>query len=111
MKIEYIKIGDFYFPKIKVEDLLESGKYGRMRYKYIKKYRLSFYFDLMDNNQLVSDLDSQAYKLYDDLLETLKKERGITEKLKQNDQMKWVAEMNNIGNCIDKIILKELICV
>ena len=36
-------------------------------------------------------------------------ERNITEELKENDQMKWVQEMNNIQNCIDETIRKEVI--
>lgn len=113
-KIEYVKVGDYYLPKIKADDLSGLGKYGRMRYEYIKTYNLDFYFVLIQNNRLVAhllDVDSQANILYERLLEITKKERGITETLKEKDQMKWVQEMNNIVNYINEIILQELIYV
>lgn len=34
--------------------------------------------------------------------------RNINEELKENDQMKWVQEINNIKNIVEKIIIKDL---
>ena len=36
-------------------------------------------------------------------------ERGITEKLKAADQMRWVQEMNNIKASVEEIILREVV--
>ena len=38
-----------------------------------------------------------------------KTKRSITEKLKEKDQMNWVQEMNNIQNCVEEIINREII--
>lgn len=35
--------------------------------------------------------------------------RNITEKLKEQDQMKWVQEMNNNKSCMEEIIWNEII--
>ena len=47
--------------------------------------------------------------MYDRLVEQYKKQRNITEELKAQDQMSWVQEMNNIKNCVNEVILNELI--
>ncbi len=36
---------------------------------------------------------------------------GITEELKENDQMKWVGLMNNVRSAAEEIIVQELIYV
>ena len=36
-------------------------------------------------------------------------EQGVTEQLKTENQMEWVARMNNIRNLADEIVLNDLI--
>ena len=40
-----------------------------------------------------------------DIIANLARERGIDEKLKANDMLKWVAEMNNIKASAEEILL------
>ena len=37
------------------------------------------------------------------------KENGVTEELKERDQMKWVCMMNNLQNAAEEVVLAELI--
>ena len=39
----------------------------------------------------------------------MKAAEGVTERMKQHDQMTWVGAMNNIRNRAEKIILREMI--
>jgi len=39
----------------------------------------------------------------------MKAVEGVTEHMKQHDQMAWVGAMNSIRNRAEKIILRELI--
>ena len=39
----------------------------------------------------------------------MKKDLGVTEELKEKDQMKWVGLMNNIKASAEEIVLTELI--
>ena len=57
----------------------------------------------------LEQIDIQASNMYDRLVEQYKKQRNITEELKAQDQMSWVQEMNNIKNCVNEVILNELI--
>ena len=42
-------------------------------------------------------------------LEQMKAAEGVTEHMKQHDQMAWVGAMNSIRNRAEEIILRELI--
>ena len=42
-------------------------------------------------------------------LEQMKDSEGVTEGMKQHDQMAWVGAMNSIRNRAEEIILRELI--
>lgn len=113
-EINYIKIGDYYFPDLKppTQKEMNIGKYGRMRLSYLKKHKRIIYTNLVTSGELVEHLqsiDKEANNLYDRLLEDYKVKRNITEALKEKDQMLWVQEMNNIHNCVDEFIKKEVI--
>ena len=54
-------------------------------------------------------IDNEANALYDRLIEQYKVKRNITEELKEKDQIKWVQEMNNIQNCVEEVINKQII--
>lgn len=43
------------------------------------------------------------------IIEQMKQEQGITEQLKAENQMEWVARMNNIQSCAREIVDKEMI--
>ena len=42
-------------------------------------------------------------------VEKLAARNGITEEMKETDQMRWVQEMNNIRACAEEIVLREVI--
>ena len=43
------------------------------------------------------------------IIEQMKQEQGITEQLKAENQMEWVARMNNIQACAREIVDKGMI--
>ena len=43
------------------------------------------------------------------IVEQMIQERNVTEKLKQENQMKWVQEMNAIYKTAEEIVLCELV--
>lgn len=110
-KIEYIKIGDYYYPNLKVDKVLDCrkpiGKYGRMRLNYLKQNERAHYNALLMKNELYNHLvevEQQAYELHDRLLEQYKVKWGITEKLKEENQMKWIREIEHIYKICEEII-------
>jgi len=112
--IKYRKVGDFYFPNIKVatEEIHQLGKYGRMKLAYMKEHKKFEYQMLSLKGELVKylhSIDEDADNMYEALLSQYKEKWGITEEMKELDQMRWVQEMNNIEKCIKEVILSTII--
>ena len=92
----------------------DIGKYGRMRWEYLKNHCRGEYINLLMNgrlNEYVHEVDTQCYERLELLVEQMKAGAGITEELKAADQMKWVGLMNNVRSLAEEIVLKELIYV
>lgn len=92
----------------------EIGKYGRMRETFLKEYRQSLYRELLLNGRLnehLHDTEEECYRMMDLLVERMKKRQGVMEQLKAEDQMLWVRKVNNVQQCAEKIVLKEIISV
>ena len=47
--------------------------------------------------------------MYDRLVKQLAEKEGITEQLKETDQIEWIRRMNNITNRAKEIVCNELI--
>lgn len=103
-----------YYPDIELPEgtHYEIGKYGRMRWAYLKNHRRGEYIRLlMDGtlNKHLHEVDEKCYQRMELLVEQMKAGAGITEELKVSDQMKWVGLMNNVRNSVEEIILKEFV--
>ena len=110
-KIEYIQVGDYLLPNLKVEEM-HLNRFGRAKLDCLKKHDYGLYFKLLSKNELndyLLKVQKEADDLYDKLVEEYKIKWNVTEELKQTDQMKWVQMMNNIKNCVDEIVYKEVI--
>ena len=112
--ISYTKQGDYLLPNLKLEDKerFNIGKYGLLRLKYIKKYKLGLYFDLLVNdnlNEYLHDIDTTVMEKVQKLITELAEKENINEQLKENNQILWVSKMNNIKNIAEETILKEYI--
>ena len=88
------------------------GKYGCMRFRYLKEYRKGLYTSLFLTEKLyphLLEIDEAANERMDILMLQLMKVAGVTEGLKAADQMKWVGLANNCKAQAEEIILHELI--
>ena len=80
--------------------------------QYIKQHRKVFYLNLLTSGKLngyLSDIDKQAEEMFFRLVKQIAEHEGVTEKLKADNQMKWVAQMNNIRSRAKEVINNELI--
>lgn len=111
-EMKYQQVGDYEFPVLKGEESLHKlTRFGRIYLKHLKENYKAHYLALLAENKLNDELlsmDKQINDRYDVLLKQLMKKRNINEELKENDQMKWVQEINNIKNIVEKIIIKDL---
>lgn len=106
--------GDYYLPCLVIpeEEIHTIGIWGRRHQQYLREHRSMVYTDLVLSGKLYSyltDIDTQARNKLDLLVMQLAEKEGINEQLKTQDQLAWVRAMNNIRNCAEEIVLKELI--
>ena len=57
----------------------------------------------------MADIEEQAQKRVERIVEQMAESEGITEQLKANDQVAWVGEMNNIWSRARAVVNAELI--
>ena len=57
----------------------------------------------------LTEVDEQATDMFSRLVEQMKVNEGITEQLKADNQMEWVARMNNIEARVREFVNTELI--
>lgn len=106
--------GDYYIPCLKLpeEEQQPVGLWGQRHLRYIKQYRKIFYANLMTTGQLIShlaDIDRQAEEMFNELVKKYAKALGVTERLKSENQMKWISLMNNIHNRVREIVFNNII--
>lgn len=114
MEITYRKHGDFYVPNLFMpeEEPITYGRFGRMRLKYLKEHRRGTYTTLKTSGQLthhLNEIDREANQMLRLLIEQMAQAQGITEQLKENDQLAWVGAMNHIRSVAEKRIFNDLI--
>ena len=112
-ELNYIRFGDYYIPDIcLLEESRPIGKWGRMHRDYIKEHRPALFNALCLSGKLwtyLADLNEQAQNRLVLIIEQIKVTEGMTEDMKQQEQMAWVGAMNSIRNCAEEIILREII--
>ena len=106
--------GDYYIPCLKLpeEEQQPVGVWGQRHLRYIKQNRKVLYLNLLTSGILsryLSDLDKQAEEMFSRLVKQMAEREGVTEQLKADIQMKWVARINNIRSRVTEIINSNLI--
>ena len=115
--ISYTLHGDYYLPDLALpeqEDNRPIGKWGSLRKHYLQRHKRVVYNTLVSSLTLhthLADIDEQARDMFDTLTEQLMKSEGITEELKEQNQMEWVGRMNNIRERANEIVCREMIYV
>lgn len=110
----YRMVGDFRIPNITLpaEASKPLGIWGLKRKDYLMKHkRVQFNIMLMNGTlwNHLAEVDEQASDMFSRLVERMKVNEGITEQLKEQNQMEWVARMNNICSRATEIIAKNII--
>ena len=114
MNITYSQCGDYLIPNLVLPEAEQQpiGKYGRMRKRYLKDHRPVLYSNLLLSGKLyehLAEIDRACEDRLDLIIRQMKTQENVTEKLKADEQMAWVAAMNSIQNRAEEIILSELV--
>lgn len=102
--LKYELVGDYYLiagDDEPDEEQKPIGIWGQRHLRYIKQHRKVLYLNLLTSGKLngyLTDLDKQAEDMFFRLVKQMAEREDVTEKLKADNQMEWVARMNSISS-------------
>lgn len=117
MKITYHEANGYLIPNLKLppeEASIRLGKWGMMYKNYLEKHKKVFFNTLLMQGKLYqhcAEVEKQANEMFELLIEQMKEEEGVTEQLKEENQMEWVQRMGNIEARAREMVNTELIYI
>ena len=115
ISISYRNVGDYLIPNLVLppeEASVRLGKWGMMHKDYLEKHKKVFFSLLLSEGKLYqycAEVENHARDMFDTLVEQMKEAEGVTEQLKEDNQLEWVCRMSNIESRAREIICNELI--
>lgn len=112
--ISYTLQGDYYLPDLALPEQEDKpiGLWGQRHLRYIKQHHKVRYTNLLTSGKLngyLADIDKQAEDMFFRLVKQMTEREDVTERLKADNQMDWVARMNNIRSRATEIVNNDLI--
>ena len=106
--------GNYYLPCLKLpeEEQVHIGIWGQRHLNYLRENKRVLLSNLQISGKLniyLADIDKQAEEMCSRLVKQMADREDITEQLKEENQMEWVRQMNNIRIRANEIVLRELI--
>ena len=113
MVIDYTAVGDYLLPNIAYcDETLRFGHYSRLRQKFLKENHSGVYSEMLLSGSLwehLAEIESSCQMRLERIISSLAKSEGVTESLKEINQLEWVRKMNSIRSRAEEIVLEELI--
>lgn len=94
------------------EEQVEIGVWGQRHLRYIKQHHKVLYTNLLTSGKLngyLADLDKQAEDMFFWLVKQMAEHEDVIEQLKADNQIEWVARMNNIRCRATEIVNNDII--
>lgn len=115
--ITYRQVGDFNIPNLILppeEANITLGKWGMLHKDYLFNHKKVLFTTLLTQSKLYqhcAEIENQARDMFDTIVEQMKVSEGVTEQLKEENQLEWVCYMQNIEARVRELIYEELIYV
>ena len=113
--ISYRRVGDYLIPNLKLppdEARVTLGKWGMMHKDYLEKHKKVFFSLLLGQGKLYqhcAEVENQARAMYDTLIEQMKEAEGVTEQLKEENQLEWIQRIGNIQQRATEVVSNGII--
>ena len=113
--IQYRQVGNFNIPNLILppeEANITLGKWGMLHKDYLLKNKKILFTTLLTQGKLYqhcAEIENQAQQMFDTLVEQMKESDGVTEQLKDENQMEWICRMQNIEARAREVVTTELI--
>ena len=114
-KITYRQVGDYLIPNLVIppeEASVRLGKWGLLHKNYLFNHKKVLFTTLLTQGKLYqhcAEVETQARDMFDTLIEQMKAAEGVTEQLKEENQMEWMCRIQNIEARAREIVENELI--
>ena len=110
----YTLQGDYYLPDLTLpaEEERPIGVWEQRRRQYLKQHHKILYYNLLTSGKLrshLTDLEEEAQSLFLRLVREYAELEGMTEQMKAENPTEWIQRMNNIRECINEVVNKEII--
>ena len=108
----YKMANDYLVPDLSIEETPPLGKWGLLRKNYLMNNHKALYSSWMLTGELdkhLAQVEQEAQKRFDQIVVQLSVQRGLTEKLKAEDQLRWVRETNAARATAEEMVLEEFI--
>lgn len=111
----YTQVGDYLLPDLSLPAEKETGNIcvWALRHKrYLKHHHKVLYYNLLTSGKLhshLADIEKQAQQLFLRLVKEYAEKEGVTERLKETDQMAWVRKMSSIRNRAAEMVNNEVV--
>ena len=112
MELTYRREGDYLLPNLEAPESPKIGKYGMLRHRYLREHKRAMFTGMQmagTLNDHLEQIDREATEAVERLTSQMAKTEGVTEQMKQTDQMRWVRLMNSIKASAEEIVLVELV--
>ena len=113
--ITHRQVGEYFIPNLILppeEANITLGKWGMLHKDYLFKHKKVLFTTLLTQGKLYrhcAEIENQARAMFDMLVEQMKEVEGVTEQLKEQNQMEWVRRMQNIDERAIGVVCSDLI--
>lgn len=113
--ISYRQVGDYNIPNLIIpseEANIRLGKWGMLHKDYLLHHKKVLFTTLLTQGKLYqhcADVENQAQQMFDTFVVQMKELEGVTEQLKEDNQLEWIRRTQNIEVRVCEIISENLI--
>ena len=113
--ISYRNVGDYLIPNLALppkEVNITLGKWGMLHKDYLLKNKRVLFTTLLTQGklyQLCAEVEKQSQDMFVALVEQIKEAEGVTEQMKEENQMEWICRVQNIEARIREFVIAKLI--
>ena len=112
--ISYTLHGDYYLPDLALTAEKEKpiGIWGQRHLQYLKEHKRLVYLNLLTSgrlNEYLVSIDEQAEDMFSRLVKEYADRQGVTERLKEENQLEWIGRMGNIRACAREVAEREIV--
>lgn len=115
--ITYRQVNGYLIPNLTLppeESGIHLGKWGLMHKDYLLNHKKTLFTTLFSQGKLwqyLADIDTQAQQMFDTLVEQMKEAEGVTEQLKEENQMIWIQKINNIRERVVETVYSNVVFI